>query len=239
MSLFTMLFEAQNITVDYGKTRALENVNLHIRENEILILMGPNGAGKSTVLKSMFGLVPITHGTFHLHGNKIHPTPRKMIQHKIVYVSQEHRVFPNMTVEENLRMGVFIESDKALIEERISEVLKFFPLLKKKFSSYAFHMSGGEQQILSLGRALMQEPHILMLDEPSLGLAPKIISDLFDKIQHIHETFGTSLVIVEHNLKTLMNIAHRGYILAEGKVLLEGSIADLNKSDILEKVFFW
>lgn len=233
-----MILQAKHLTVDYGHTRAIDDVNFYVNENEILILMGPNGAGKSTVLKSMFGIAPLSKGEIFLYGKSIKPNPRSMIKHKIVYVSQEHRVFSQMTVEENLRMGLFMENDKNIIQERLESVLSFFPVLKKKYKDIAFNMSGGEQQILSLGRALMQEPRVLMLDEPSIGLAPKIVQEVFEKIAHINQTFGTSIIIVEHNLKSLMKIAHRGYILAEGKVLVEGDMEKISKSDMLEKVFF-
>ena len=125
-----------------------------------------------------------------------------------------------------------------MIEKRMDELVHFFPVLKKKFKQIAYNMSGGEQQILSLARALMMNPKLLMLDEPSIGLAPKIVEDVFAKIAEINKEFGTSIVIVEHNLKSLLNIAHRGYILAEGKIILEGSVEKISSSDVLEKVFF-
>lgn len=234
-----MLLKAENIIVDFGKTRAVNGVSFEVKENEIVILMGPNGAGKSTVLKALFGLAPLTDGTIEYAGHKVKPTPNKMVKKGVSYSAQESRIFPSMTIKENLQMGAFVASlSEKKIEARLDEVIDFFPVLKTKFYDLAFSMSGGEQQILSLGRALMTNPKLLLLDEPSIGLAPKIVEDVFSKIQDIHSRFNTSIVVVEHNLKTLLKIAHRGYVLAEGRVLLEGKAKDIAESDVLEKAFF-
>ena len=135
-------------------------------------------------------------------------------------------------------MGAFLWKDRKPIQKRIEELIDFFPVLKKKFRLLAYSMSGGEQQILSLARALMMNPKLLVLDEPSIGLAPKIVQDVFEKIAEVNKTFGTSIVIVEHNLKSLLHIAHRGYILAEGKIIIEGPVEKLSDSSVLQKVFF-
>lgn len=233
-----ILLEGKNLTVGYGKFHVLKNVDFTVYENEILILMGPNGAGKSTVLKALFGIIPHSTGHITFEGKTIKPTPRKMVQKGISFVSQSERIFPNLSIKENLLLGAITIKDKKEIEERLKEILKFFPILKNKLTQRAFSLSGGERQILSVGRALMTNPKLLILDEPSLGLAPKIVKEVFEKIKGINAHFGTSILIVEHNLKSLLTVAHRGYILAEGKILLEGPIKKLATSEILEKVFF-
>ena len=233
-----ILLKGENLTVGYGKFHVLKNVDFTVYENEVLILMGPNGAGKSTVLKALFGLIPHSTGHIEFEGKRINPTPRKMVRHGVAFVSQSQRIFPNLSVKENLILGAITVENQSLISQKLDEVLAFFPVLKRKLNEKAFNFSGGEQQILSLGRALMSSPRLLILDEPSIGLAPKIVKDVFDKIQKINKQFGTSILIVEHNLKSLLNVAHRGYILAEGKIILEGPVKKLASSDVLEKVFF-
>jgi branched-chain amino acid transport system ATP-binding protein len=232
------LLKVRNLDVHFGPTKVIHGVDFDVHDGEILILMGPNGAGKTVLLKSVFGIFEKSEGTVEFDGKVIHPEPSRMVEAGMSFVGQGKRTFPSMTVEENLKMGAFLWNDKKMVAKRMDEIVGFFPVLKKKFKILAFNMSGGEQQILSLGRALMMNPKLLVLDEPSIGLAPKIVHDVFEKIAEVNKTFGTSIVIVEHNLKSLLNIAHRGYILAEGKVVLEGAIKDLAISDTLEKVFF-
>lgn len=232
------LLQVTNLEVHFGHTKILHGVDFHVNEGEVLILMGPNGAGKTVLLKSLFGLFEKSAGKVVFDGSVIHPSPQKMVRAGMSFVGQGKRVFPSMTIEDNLKMGAFLWNDKKKIESRIEELIQFFPILKKKFKQSASQMSGGEQQILSLARALMMNPKLLVLDEPSIGLAPKIVQSVFEKIAEVNQQFGTSIVIVEHNLKSLLNIAHRGYILAKGKVILEGSIDKLSHSSVLEKVFF-
>lgn len=232
------LLSTKNVNVHFGPNQILHDVNIHVDPKEILILMGPNGAGKTVLLKTIFGIFKKTSGEIVLEGHPIHPAPDRMVAAGLSFVGQGKRVFPSLTIEENLRMGAWLWNDRAKVAKRIEEIIHFFPILKKKFKQISYSMSGGEQQILALGRALMTDPKLLILDEPSLGLAPKIVQSLFEKIAEINQTFGTSIIIVEHNLKSLLNIAHRGYILASGKIVLEGPIKKLSHSSVLEKVFF-
>lgn len=232
------LLQVRNLDVHFGSTKVIHGVDFDVHKGEILILMGPNGAGKTVLLKSIFGLFEKSEGSVKFDGHIIHPAPHKMVEAGMSFVGQGKRIFPSMTVEENLRMGAFLWKDKKMIQKRIEELIHFFPVLKRKFKILAYNMSGGEQQILSLARAMMMNPKLLVLDEPSIGLAPKIVQDVFEKIAEINKTFGTSIVIVEHNLKSLLHIAHRGYILAEGKIILEGPVEKLSHSSVLEKVFF-
>lgn len=233
-----LLLQARKLDVHFGPTKVLHEVDFEIRQGEILILMGPNGAGKTVLLKTVFGLYEKTLGEIEFDGKIIHPTPVKMVEAGMSFVGQGKRIFPSMTIQDNLKMGAFLWKDKKMIDERIEELITFFPVLKKKFKLLAFSMSGGEQQILSLARALMMNPKLLMLDEPSIGLAPKVVQDVFEKIAEINKTFGTSILIVEHNLKSLLNVAHRGYILVKGEIAMEGPVEKLSDSKTLEKVFF-
>ena len=232
------LLKVRNLDVHFGPTKVIHNVDFDVNQGEILILMGPNGAGKTVLLKSVFGLFEKSAGMVTFDGKVIHPNPEKMVEAGMSFVGQGKRIFPSMTVEENLRMGAFLWNDKKMIDKRMDELVHFFPILKKKFKMLAYNMSGGEQQILSLARALMMNPKLLVLDEPSIGLAPKIVADVFDRIAEVNKAFGTSIVIVEHNLKSLLHIAHRGYILVKGEVAMEGSVEKLSDSKTLEKVFF-
>ncbi len=232
------LLKVRNLDVHFGHTKVLHGVSIDVQPGEILILMGPNGAGKTVLLKTIFGIFPKSEGEVHFDGKLIHPEPSRMVEAGVSFVGQGKRVFPSMTVEENLRMGAFLWNDSKMIEKRMEEIVRFFPVLHHKFKTLAFNMSGGEQQILSLGRALMMNPKLLILDEPSLGLAPKIVQSVFEKVAEVNKTFGTAIIIVEHNLKSLLGIAHRGYILAQGKIALEGPVSELSRSSVLEKVFF-
>lgn len=233
-----LLLQVRDLDVHFGHTKVIHGVHFDVHKGEILILMGPNGAGKTVLLKAIFGLFPKSEGTVTFNGELIHPEPSRMVEAGMSFVGQGKRTFPSMTVEENLRMGAFLWNDKKMVQKRLEETIDFFPVLKHKLHTLAFNMSGGEQQILSLGRALMMNPKLLILDEPSIGLAPKIVHDVFQKIAEINKTFGTSIVIVEHNLKSLLTIAHRGYIIAEGKIFMEGSVEKLADSATLHKVFF-
>lgn len=230
--------QVRHLDVHFGPTKVIHDIDFDVRKGEILIVMGPNGAGKTVLLKAIFGLFEKSAGEVEFDDKIIHPLPHKMVEAGMSFVGQGNRIFPSMTIEDNLRMGAFLWNDKKMVDKRIDELLHFFPHLKKKFKMLAFNMSGGEQQILSLARALIMNPKLLILDEPSIGLAPKIVQDVFEKISEINKSFGTSIVIVEHNLKSLLHIAHRGYILVKGKIAMEGPVESLSDSKTLEKVFF-
>ncbi|MDA2936481.1 ABC transporter ATP-binding protein [Patescibacteria group bacterium AH-259-L05] len=232
-----LLLQLKNISVHYGGVKALDGVDIAIDEGEIVALMGPNGAGKSTILKTVFGLAPIHSGTVLWHEKPFVPVPHHVVHTGIAFVPQGRRVFSHLTVYENLEIGGFIIKEKNELRRRINEVMEIFPILGRKRKAKAGILSGGEQQMVALARGLMINPKVLLLDEPSLGLAPKIVAQVFDKIITINQRHKTAILVVEHNITSLLNIAHRAYILDKGKVVAEGDSEKLIKSNILENVF--
>ena len=232
-----ILLQLQNISVHYGGVKALDNVNLSLDEGEIVALMGPNGAGKSTILKTIFGLTPIDSGQVLWHEKSFQPISYQAVQRGISFVPQGRRVFAHLTVEENLEIGGFIVSDKIELKRRIDEVMETFPVLQHKRKAKAGTLSGGQQQMLALARGLMTDPKVLLLDEPSLGLAPKIVKEVFANIKEINEKHQTAIMVVEHNIKSLLGIAQRAYVLDKGKIVAQDKSQKFLESDILEKVF--
>ena len=217
------MLSIKNLKSGYGEMQVLFGVNLGIKPGEIAVLIGPNGAGKSTVLKSIFNLVDVYDGKIIFNNKNITKIPtHELIELGISYVPQGRQVFSTLTVKENLEMGAFLTKEKNLIEKKLNEVLDVhFPDLRKKIDEYAFTLSGGQQQMLAIGRALMQDPQLLLLDEPSLGLAPKIMRELFKKIQDINQE-GVTIMIVEQNAKQATAIADKIFVLEDGKVALSG-----------------
>ena len=227
----------KDIHVRYGGVRALDGASVAIAAGEIVALMGPNGAGKSTILKAIFGLAPLASGEVLWRGERVKPLSYEMVARGISFVPQGRRVFAHLTIEENLEIGGFVVNDKKELARRIDEVMKTFPVLHRKRKRLSGELSGGEQQMLALARGLITDPKVLLLDEPSLGLAPKIVKEVFLKIKEINERHGTAIFVVEHNIKSLLQIVHRAYILDKGKVIKEGEPNELMRSGILEKVF--
>lgn len=232
-----ILLQLKNVSVHYGGVKALDGVDVAIDEGEIVALMGPNGAGKSTILKAIFGLAPINSGHVFWHERAISPISYQMAALGIAFVPQGRRVFSHLTVEENLEIGGYIINNKKEILRRQEEILELFPILKSKRKAKSGALSGGQQQMLAIARGLMTEPKVLLLDEPSLGLAPKIIKEVFAKIKEINERHKTAIMIVEHNLKSLLEIVDRAYVLDKGMVVAKDSGKKIIQSDILEKVF--
>lgn len=232
-----ILLQLQNISVHYGGVKALDGVDVSLDEGEIVALMGPNGAGKSTILKAVFGMAPIHSGKILWHEKSISPIPHEMVKRGMAFVPQGRRVFANLTIKENLEIGGFAIKDKKITNQRIDEVLEIFPDLRKKLKDKAKTLSGGQQQMLAFARGLMTDPEVLLLDEPSLGLAPKIVKEVFSKIKEINEKHRTAIMVAEHNIKSLLEIAHRGYVLDKGKIVKEDDARKILQSDILERVF--
>jgi len=231
------LLSVENIAVSFGGVKALGGVSLSIDEGEVVALIGPNGAGKSTILKTIFGLVPPDSGKVFVYGQHVLPKPYEIIKQGIAYVPQGRRVFKHLTVYENLEIGGYAVGSKGVIKERIAEMFQMFPVLKQKRNEKSGQLSGGQQQMLAIARGLMTAPKVLLLDEPSLGLSPKIVKEVFEHIERISTERKTAIMIVEHNLKTLATVADRTYILARGEVVAEGGPDILRDEDLLRRVF--
>jgi branched-chain amino acid transport system ATP-binding protein len=231
------ILELKNISVHYGGVHALVGVDAYVCEGEMVAFMGPNGAGKSTALKAVFGMAPIAGGEVLWHGARVKPVSYEMVERGISFVPQGRRVFTHLTVEENLEMGGITIRNKKEVRRRIDETMDIFPVLRHKRKHSAGHLSGGEQQMVALARGIITDPKVLLLDEPSLGLAPKIVKEVFMKIKEINERHGMAIAIVEHNIKSLLEIVHRAYVLDKGKIVREGDPKTLTASGVLEKVF--
>ncbi len=232
-----VILEMKGVSAHYGGVRALHAVDITLGHGEVLALMGPNGAGKSTVLKTIFGLAAFDAGEIIWRGRPLRPVVHRMVAEGIVLVPQGRRVFGHLTIDENLEIGGFVIKDRDELRRRIDSALEFFPALKARRKTQAGTLSGGGQQMLALARGLVSNPKVLLLDEPSLGLAPKVIKEVFAKIREINEASKTAIMVVEHNLKSLFDIVHRGYVLDKGRVVAEESSEGLRDSDILERVF--
>lgn len=232
-----ILLQLKGVSVHYGGVKALDNVSVKVDEGEVVALMGPNGAGKSTILKAIFGLAEIDEGQVLWHQKLLVPVPYEIVNLGIAFVPQGRRVFRHLTVEENLEIGGYIIKNRPELLRRKAEVMDIFPALKAKRKMKSGQLSGGQQQMLAIGRGLMVDPKVLLLDEPSLGLAPKIVKEVFAKIKEINTRHKTAIVIVEHNLKSLLEIVDRAYVLDKGQVVAEGTGQNVINSGILEKVF--
>ena len=221
------MLNVENINVHYGAIHALKEVSFHLEENEIVALIGANGAGKSTSLNTISGLLHPTSGRVVFAGEDISATrPQEIVRKGIIQVPEGRRIFASMSVWENLEMGAFTRSNRAEINARMESVFERFPRLKERRKQAGGTLSGGEQQMLAIARALMAEPRVLLLDEPSMGLAPILVEQIFDIIREINES-GTSIILVEQNALMALSIADRGYVLDTGRVALEGSSNDL------------
>jgi branched-chain amino acid transport system ATP-binding protein len=221
------MLNVENINVHYGAIHALKEVSFHLEENEIVALIGANGAGKSTSLNTISGLLHPTSGRVVFAGEDISAvSPQEIVRKGIIQVPEGRRIFASMSVWENLEMGAFTRSNRAEINARMESVFERFPRLKERRKQAGGTLSGGEQQMLAIARALKAEPRVLLLDEPSMGLAPILVEQIFDIIREINES-GTSIILVEQNALMALSIADRGYVLDTGRVALEGSSDDL------------
>ncbi len=232
-----ILLRLENIHVHYGGVKALDGASVQLDEGEIIALMGPNGAGKSTILKALFGIAPIESGSIYWHEEKIIPKSHEVVERGISFVPQGRQIFKSLSVLENLEMGGFSISSKAILKNRVDSVLNIFPDLRKKLKEPAKNLSGGQQQMVAIGRGLMTDPKVLLLDEPTLGLSPKVVKEVFKKIKEINQKNKTAIMIVEHNLQSILEIVDRAYVLDKGKVVAEDVPENILNSNILEKVF--
>jgi branched-chain amino acid transport system ATP-binding protein len=222
-----MLLEVKNLNVYYGAIHALQGISFEVGEGEIVSLIGANGAGKSTTLKTVSGILHPRAGQVILRGESLVNCPAQEIVRKgVVHVPEGRRIFAPLTVQENLEMGAFTRSDPAEIKASQERVFKSFPRLKERLTQLGGTLSGGEQQMLAIGRGLMAKPKLLLLDEPSMGLAPILVEEIFAIIEEINKQ-GVSVLLVEQNALMALSIAHRGYVLETGRIVLEGSGQDL------------
>ncbi len=221
-----MMLELQDLHVSYGGIRALKGVSIQVNEGEIVSLIGANGAGKSTTLRAISGLERAQSGKILYNGEDITGKPSKyMVQQGLILVPEGRLIFPDMTVLENLKIGAYLRNDRD-VEADIKHVYKLFPRLKERAWQMAGTLSGGEQQMLAVGRALMSKPKLLMMDEPSLGLAPLVVKDIFSIIRTIRDS-GVTVLLIEQNANAALKIADRGYVLETGRITLEGSGREL------------
>lgn len=231
------MLQIKNLTAGYSGPPIIENIHISLHEGEIVTLIGPNGAGKSTVLKSIFGLTKISSGEIHFFNTDLTGLPASEITRcGICYVPQGRSIFPGLTVEENLHMGAYTVTNKQEIKDALDYVYEKFPRLHHRKYQKAKTLSGGEQQMVALGRALMLKPDLLLLDEPSIGLAPKIVHEVFQKILDIKKD-GTSILMVEQNANMALSISDRGYVLELGKNKFEGRGPDLLKDERIASAY--
>ena len=231
------MLELKNIKAGYGKKVVLNDVSVTLKDNTITVIMGANGAGKSTLLKTAYGLLKPMAGDILLDGNKITASPQSFVEKGIFCVPQGKRVFRNMTVMENLELATHFWKDRSAFPQRLEEILIHFPDLKSRLSDLAGNLSGGQQQMVALARGLINKPRMVFMDEPSIGLAPKLTSDTFHKIKELKDALGTAFVIVEHNLKTLLPLTDWAYILEQGQVVYDGKSSGKTLEKMLSSVF--
>jgi len=231
------MLEIKNIDAGYDDLQVLSDVSMVFETEKITLLMGPNGAGKSTLLKTMFGLVKITNGEILLNNKIIAPEPHQLIKMGVSFVPQDYRVFTNMTVKENLEIGIHFIKDKKVVNQRIEEISDLFPMLMPRLNDLAGNLSGGQQQMLAIARGLITKPKIMLLDEPSIGLSPGLVAETFNKIKEINIKLKTTFIIVEHNLKSLLPIVDYAYILNQGKVVSEGKSESDAIMKMLDQIF--
>jgi len=226
-----MLLEMRKIAVNYGKINAIRDISIAVPEGKIVTIIGGNGAGKTTTLRAMSGMVPIVAGEILFEGKRIDHLPaHKVVAHGIAHVPEGRRIFKDMTVEENLRTGAFLRRDRPEIERDLQQVYDRFPRLRERRVQRAQTMSGGEQQMLAIGRALMSKPRLLLMDEPSMGLAPVIVEEIARIIEEINAQ-GLSVVLVEQNAELALELAHHAYVLETGDTAMEGPAHELRGNE--------
>ncbi len=231
------MLEVNNIDVYYGVIHALKNVSLKVQEGEIVTLIGANGAGKTTTLRTISGLIKPTKGSIYFRGEKINSTnPQEIVAKGISHVPEGRHIFQDMSVSENLELGAFLRKDKNGIEDDYEMIYSKFPILKDRSKQRAGTLSGGEQKMLAIGRALMSRPKLLLMDEPSMGLAPLLVQEIFSIIKEINNQ-GTTILLVEQNANIALSIADRAYVIEIGSVVIEGSGKELAKSEEIKKAY--
>ena len=231
------MLEIKDLHVHYGVIEALKGISLEVNEGEIVALIGANGAGKTTMMQSISGIVKKSGGEINfLNESIMKANPKHIVEMGLTQVPEGRRIFTGMSVYENLMMGAFLRKDKDGINHDYAKVCEQFPILKERMNQDASTLSGGEQQMLAMGRALMAKPKLLLLDEPSMGLAPILVKEIFNIIEEINKS-GTTVLLVEQNAKMALSIAHRAYVLETGKVVMSGTGEELAKSPDVQKAY--
>ena len=231
------MLKVENLSVYYGVIQAIKGVSFEINEGEIIALIGANGAGKTTILHTITGLIAAKSGSIVFDGHELTKTPaHKIVSLGMAHVPERRRIFQELSALANLKLGAYTRKDKGEIEETISMVYEHFPILKERKNQIAGTLSGGEQQMLAMGRALMSHPKIILMDEPSMGLSPLYVNEIFDIIKNINKS-GTTVLLVEQNAKKALSIANRAYVLETGKIALEGNAKDLLNNDSIKKAY--
>ena len=231
------MLEVKDLEVYYGVIQAIKGISFHVDKGEIIALIGANGAGKTTTLHTVTGLISPKNGHVLFEGKDITKIPaHKIVSMGMAHVPEGRRVFAELSVYENLKMGAYTRKDKNEIEESLKNVYKRFPRLEERKNQMAGTLSGGEQQMLAMGRALMSKPKIILMDEPSMGLSPIMVNEIFDIIRSVSES-GTTVLLVEQNAKKALSIADLAYVLETGKIVLEGKAKDLLEDDSIKKAY--
>ena len=231
------MLQVEDVHVYYGQIHALKGVSLTVEEGEIVTLIGANGAGKTTLLRTISGLVQPRRGQVTFQGRSLlRLLPEEIVRLGVSHVPEGRRIFANLTVLENLELGAFLRKDRAEVARGLQRVFDLFPRLQERLHQPAGTLSGGEQQMLAIGRALMARPRLLLLDEPSLGLAPLLVRTIFDVIKEINSQ-GTTILLVEQNAHMALSVAHRGYVLETGRVVLSGPAEDLRQSEDIRAAY--
>ncbi len=231
------LLEVKDLNVHYGMIHALKDVSFHVEKGEIVALIGANGAGKTTTLHTVTGLIEASAGSIIYKDQDVTKLPgHKLVPLGMAHVPEGRRVFADMTVLQNLKLGAYTRKDKAEIEESLENVYKRFPRLKERKNQVAGTLSGGEQQMLAMGRALMSKPEIILMDEPSMGLSPILVNEIFDIIKEVNKS-GTTVLLVEQNARKALSIADRAYVLETGRVVLDGDAGELMNNEQIRKAY--
>jgi branched-chain amino acid transport system ATP-binding protein len=231
------MLDIQNVSAAYDMVQILRDVSFHVEEKEIISIIGPNGAGKTTLVKTIMGLLHPKNGVIRFKGENIETLPPyEIVKRGLILIPEGRDIFPRMTVEENLKLGAYTTNGKSTVKEAKEKVYQIFPVLRKKEKALAQTLSGGEQQMLVICRSLMSNPQLLILDEPSLGLAPIIVEKVLDTVRKINEE-GVTILLVEQNIRDSLDIADRGYVLEQGKIILEGKSRELLCNGHIKQVY--
>lgn len=232
------MLKLTDVTVQFGAFQALNKINIHVEQGELVVLLGANGAGKSTIFNTISGLNKPTAGTVEFLGKTVNGfSPDRMVKEGLVQCPEGKKLFPDMSVQQNLMMGGFVHrSKKNQLKDSLAEVYELFPILREKKDDSAGSLSGGQQQMVAIGRALMAKPKLIMLDEPSMGLAPLIVEQMFSIIREINKN-GTTVLLAEQNANAALKIADRGYVIESGSVVLKGDSSELFNNDAIRKAY--